>query len=84
MTPLTWQTYIENSLKKYFLRDLLLEKNLMQYLSLLSVEDVGVILLGLYYISEYPSGIIPITKENIQILLDTFLKTIKDNNESIK
>lgn len=79
MTPLTWQNYIINSLREYFLEPLLKDKDLTRYLSLLPPADLSKVILGMYYISEYPSSIIPITRDNSQILVDSFLEIIKDN-----
>lgn len=78
MTPLTWQTYTVNSLREYFLRPLLQDKDLTKYLSLLPSAELSKVVLGRYYISEYSSSIMPVTRDNSQLLVDSFLEIIKD------
>lgn len=79
MTPLTWQTYTVNSLREYFLGPLLTDKDLTKYLSLLPPAELSKVILGLYYTSQYSSSIMPVTRDNSQLLVDTFLEIIKDN-----
>lgn len=81
MTPLSWQTYTVNSLREYFLRPLLEDEDLTKYLSLLPPTELSKVTLGLYYVSEASCKIIPITKDNVSLLLDTLLEIIAENNK---
>jgi len=69
-----WNNLIETHLRYYFMENILQDKYLMEYLSLLKGEDLGNVLLGLYYLDE--SQIMKVSQDNYKLLIKTFLTII--------
>ena len=81
METLNWNNYIETYLRLNFIEEVILkDKALMEYLSLLPPNELEIVLLGRYYISDLPHKLIPITEENKHLLIKTFLSIIKSNH----
>lgn len=82
METLNWNNYIEIYLRLNFIEEIILsDKSLMEYLSLLPPNELEIVLLGRYYISDLPHKLIPITEENKYLLINTFLSIITTTND---